>query len=90
MQLVDKTPVTGSEILGAKVEGAGIAAPAGHASPAAVALVEQMNGLPGFLQCLGRGKAGNTGPDDGNRYSHDGLFEPYGCRLRCPVNLYNA
>ncbi|MNH19945.1 hypothetical protein D3C79_796970 [compost metagenome] len=53
LDLIDKAPVTGSEVLRAEVQGAGIAAFAGHAATAAVPLVEQVDGLPGFLQCLG-------------------------------------
>ncbi|MCY1448933.1 hypothetical protein D9M71_656470 [compost metagenome] len=40
LQLIDKTPVSRSEILRAQVQCAGIGSLAGHASAAAVALVE--------------------------------------------------
>ena len=76
MDLLDETPVTGGEVLRTQVQCARFAAFAGHAAAAAVALVEQVDRLPGFLQSLGGGKAGDTGTDDGNRYCHDGLFEP--------------
>ncbi|MCY1452263.1 hypothetical protein D9M71_691730 [compost metagenome] len=53
LDLIDEASVAGSEVLGTKVQGADVAALAGHAPATAVALVEQMHGLPGFLQRLG-------------------------------------
>ncbi|MNH20836.1 hypothetical protein D3C79_806230 [compost metagenome] len=76
LHLLDEATVARSEVLGTKIERTGLAAFAGHAPATAVAFVEQVNGLPGLLQGLGSGKAGDTGTDDGNRYCHDGLFEP--------------
>lgn len=76
LHLLDETTVAGGEVLCTQVEGAGFAALAGHAAATAVAFVEQVNGLPGLLQGLGGGQAGDTGTDDGNRYCHDGLFKP--------------
>ena len=76
LHLLDEAPVAGGEVLGAQVERADLAALAGHAPAAAMALVEQVDGLPGLLQGLGGRQAGDTGTNDGNWNSHDGLFEP--------------
>ncbi|MNJ58513.1 hypothetical protein D3C77_541470 [compost metagenome] len=54
LNLLDKAPVAGGEILCTEIQGTGITAFAGHTAAAAVALVEQVDSLPGFLQCLGR------------------------------------
>lgn len=40
LELVDKAPVAGGEVLGAEIKGTGIATLAGHASAATVAFVE--------------------------------------------------
>ncbi|MOA50953.1 hypothetical protein D3C78_1740360 [compost metagenome] len=54
LDLVDEASIASCEVLGAQVKGTGIAALAGHATTAAVPLVEQVDGLSCFLKSLGR------------------------------------
>jgi hypothetical protein len=75
LHLLDETPVAGGEVLGAEVS-----------APASLRLLAMRPPLPwplsnrctvpGFLQGLGGGQTGDAGPDDGDRYCHDGLFKP--------------
>ena len=66
-----EAPVAGGEVLRAEVQRAGLAALAGHAAAAAVALVEQLYGLAGGSQCVGGGKPGDASTDDGDGDAHD-------------------
>ena len=71
LQGVEEAPVAGGEVLRAEVQRAGLAALAGHAAAAAVALVEQLYGLAGGSQCVGGGKPGDASTDDGDGDAHD-------------------
>ena len=71
---VDEAAVAGGEVLGAEVQGASVAALAGHASAAAAALVKKVYGLPGIVKRAGGGKSCDSGSDDGDwSLAHDYL-----------------
>ena len=73
LNLIDKTPVAGCEVLCAQIERTGLAACARHAPAAAAAFIEQVHGVPCLVQGMCSRKPGNSGADYCDRYSHIGL-----------------
>lgn len=53
LDLGDKAPVAGSEVLRAHVQSTRIAAFARHATATAAAFIEKLNDVPGIVQRLG-------------------------------------
>jgi hypothetical protein len=68
---IDEAAIAGGEVLRAQIQGADIAALAGHAAAAATAFVEQLNLMSGGVKGLGGGQSGDAGADDGDGCGHD-------------------